>query len=222
MAEIIENEIFDSDSELSENEYKNNLAIFDDIRIPYEYFDKIITDLNNINSKMNTINLDKQKDMDKVQKRVESLMIIYREMNNNYLTFFNKCIVDARKNVKLEKKKKKLEKDKSKYFVNIPKNAPPFILKLMNKKEDEKVSQAQVLQTIIQIIKKNMESSPTTYSVFKDNGKIDKTKFKIEGELNEIFQNIKEEAKTRGNNIEIPPFIGYPNLMSYMQYFIYK
>mgnify|MGYP003329170623 CR=1 FL=1 len=38
-------------------------------------------------------------------------------------------------------------------------------------------------------------------AVFKDNGKIDKTKFKIEGELTEIFKNIKEEAKKRGNNI---------------------
>ena len=86
----------------------------------------------------------------------------------------------------------------------------------MNKNEDEKVSQSQVLQTIIQKIKKNIETSPSTYAVFKDNGKIDKTKFKIEGELIEIFNNIKEEAKIRGNNIEIPSFIGYPNLMSYM------
>jgi ribosomal protein L14 len=222
MAEIIENEINDSSSDVSENEYKNNLAIFDDVTIPYEYFDKILIDLNKINSKINTINLDKQKDMDKVQKKVESLMNIYREMSNNYLTFFNRCVINVRKDIKLEKKKKKQEKDKSKYFVNIPKNAPPFILALMNKKEDEKVSQSQVLQAIIQKIKKNIETSPTTYAVFKENGKIDKTKFKIQGELTEIFENIKEEAKKRGNNIVIPASIGYPNLMSYMQYFIYK
>ena len=222
MAEIIENEINDSSSEVSENEYKNNLAIFDDVTIPYEKYDEVINDLNVLMKKMSSLQLDKQSEMNKIQKKVESLMSVFGELNTNYYTFFNKCIVDARKNVKLEKKKKKQEKDKSKYFVNIPKNAPPFILKLMNKKEDEKVSQAQVLQAIIQKIKKNIESSPTTYAVFKDNGKIDKTKFKIEGELTEIFKNIKEEAKKRGNNIEIPAFIGYPNLMSYMQYFIYK
>ena len=44
--------------------------------------------------------------MNKIQK-IEFLFSIYREMNNNYLTFFNKCIVDVRKNIKLKKRKNK-------------------------------------------------------------------------------------------------------------------
>ena len=44
----------------------------------------------------------------------------------------------------------------------------------------------------------------------------------IKGELLEFFNNIKKEAKERGDDIHIPDMLGYPNLMAYLKYVIYK
>ena len=223
MEEVIENTITDTNSEENFNEeYQNNLAIFEDVKLPILKYQELTTEVSSATEMLSTIKIDKQKDMDKVEKKVISLLNLYRELNTNYINFFNKSIVDIKKNIKLEKKKKKESKDKSKYYVNIPKKAPAFILKMMNKDEEEKVSQSQVLSGLIQKIKKCINNSASNYAVFKENGKIDKTKFKIQGELSEFFTNIKNEAKLRGNDITIPEVMGYPNLMSYMQYFIYK
>ena len=115
MNEVIENNLNENNSELSETEYQKNLAIFEDIKIPFEKFDELTIHLNDIMKKMPYLNFDKQSDMNKIQKKIEFLFSIYREMNNNYLTFFNKCIVDVRKNIKLEKKRK----NKKKIKVNI-------------------------------------------------------------------------------------------------------
>ena len=224
MTTLIETqEVKDNTSETSDNcDYQNVIKIFEDVTLPIQQYENLINDINILIKELPNINVEKQKEMDKIEKYVTQFLNLYRELNNHNIHFFNKSIIDIRKNIKIEKKKKKESKDKSKYYVNIPKDAPPFILKLMDKKEGEKVSQSQVLNTIIKKIKKCVESSPTTYSVFKENGKVDKTKFKIQDELTEIFNSIKEEAKSRGNNINIPEVIGYPNLMAYMQYFVYK
>lgn len=218
-----ENNTNEFETNSSQNDdYENNLAIFQDIILPYKKYQDIIISLNKIITIIPTLKYDKQKDMDKIEKKFLQFFNISREMNNNIINFFNKSIIDTKKNIKLEKKKKKENKDKSKYYVNIPKNAPKFILAMMNKDENDKVSQSQVLTALIQMIKKCTESSPTNYAVFKDDGKINKTKFMIYGELKTFFDNIKNEAMNRGNEIEIPNVMGYPNLMSYMQYFVYK
>lgn len=222
MDKTVENNNLDSLENSSNTEYENNMAIFEDIRLPIKKYEEIIKEINLLSDDLPNIKIEKQKDMDKIERKVSNLLSLYRELNNNYLIFFNKSIVDVKKNIKLEKKKKKENKDKSKYYVNIPKNSPKFILEMMNKNKDDKVSQSQVLTVLIQKIKKCIDSSPSTYAVFKENGKIDRTKFKIENELNDFFQLIKDEAKLRGNEIEIPKIMGYPNLMSYMQYFVYK
>ena len=222
MDKTVENNNLDSLENSSNNEYENNMAIFEDIRLPIKKYEEIFKEINLLSNDLPNIKIEKQKDMDKIERKVSNLLSLYRELNNNYLIFFNKSIVDVKKNIKLEKKKKKENKDKSKYYVNIPKNSPKFILEMMNKNKDDKVSQSQVLTVLIQKIKKCIDSSPSTYAVFKENGKIDRTKFKIENELNDFFQLIKDEAKLRGNEIEIPKIMGYPNLMSYMQYFVYK
>lgn len=200
----------------------NNLSIFDDIKLPYEKYQYLINNVNEISKILPNLNYDRQKDADKIEKKIHVFLSLYRDLNNNYSTFFNKSIIDIRRNIKLEKRKKKENKDKSKYYVNIPKEAPPFILKMMNRNSDEKVSQAQVLSAVIQKIKKCINTDFNTYVVYKDDDKIDKTKFKITGDLLVFFNEIKEEAKTRDHEIVIPEVLGYPNLMSYMQYFIYK
>ena len=219
-----ENEVITVKEENNEltTEYDNNLSIFDDVVLPYNKYKDLITELNNITSMIPKLNYDKQKDTDKIEKKILNLLSLYRELNNNYSNFFNKSIIDIKRNIKLEKKKKKENKDKSKYYVNIPKRTPAFILEMLNKGPDDKVSQSQVLTALIQKIKKCIESSHSTYAVFKENGKVDKTKFKIKGELNDFFVKIKKEAELRGNDINIPEIMGYPNLMSYMQYFVYK
>jgi hypothetical protein len=227
MEEVIENTITDTNSEENSEEnfneeYQNNLAIFEDIKLPILKYKELTNELSSVTEMLSTVKIDKQKDMDKVEKKAVLLLNLYRELNTNYINFFNKSIVDIKKNIKLEKKKKKENKDKSKYYVNIPKRAPLFVLKMMNKDEEEKVSQSQVLSGLIQKIKKCINNSASNYAVFKESGKIDKTKFKIHGELSDFFDNIKNEAKLRGNDIIIPEIMGYPNLMSYMQYFIYK
>ncbi len=206
------------------NNEDNNLSIFDDIKLPYEKYPHLIENIHKINNIMPNLNYDKHKELDKIEKKIQGFLSLYRELNNNYSTFFNKSIIDVRRNIKLEKKKNKENKDKSKYYVNIQKNAPPFILKMMNKNCDEKVSQSQVLSALIQKIKKCLTSNYTTHVVYKesDTTKVDKTKFKITDELLIFFNEIKDEAKSRGNDIIIPEILGYPNLMSYMQYFIYK
>lgn len=219
----IENEenIVKEENEMT-SEYDNNLSIFDDVVLPYKQYKDLIDELNHITSIIPNLDYERQKDADKIEKKVLTLLSVYRELNNNYSNFFNKSILDIKKNIKLEKKKKKENKDKSKYYVNIPKRAPAFILEMLNKGEEEKVSQSQVLTALIQKIKKCIESSHSTYAVFKESGKADKTKFKIQGELLEFFNKIKDEAELRGNTISIPEVMGYPNLMSYMQYFVYK
>ena len=232
LEELSNNEIIEEKSlnnsfeELSNNEIneqsENNYSIFDDVKLPIDKYKNIYKPLNNINEIFIKLNYEKQKDADKIEKKILVLLNLYREININYSIFLNKALVDIKKNIKLEKKKKKENKDKSKYFVNIPKNAPPFILDLLNKNHDEKVSQTQVLTAIIQIIKKCINNSHSTYAVFKESGKPDRTKFKIKEELLDLFNKIKDEAKKRNHEIEIPEIMGYPNLMSYMQYFIYK
>tara|TARA_Y200000002_G_scaffold381578_1_gene395983 strand:- start:2917 stop:3579 length:663 start_codon:yes stop_codon:yes gene_type:complete len=219
----MESKVEENTSEPNFNEeHQNNLAIFEDIKLPFIKYQESQSAVIDMISKIPDLNYDKQKDMDKIEKKIISLQNLYRELNNNYINFINKSIVDIRKNIKLEKKKKKESKDKSKYYVNIPKNAPEFVLKMMNKDPSEKVSQSQVLTAIIQKIKKCTSGSPTTYCIFKESGKIDNTKFKITGELLDFFNDIKEEAKKRGNEIIIQDVMGYPNLMSFMQYFVYK
>ena len=222
MEKIIENNNLDSSENIINTEYEDNMAIFEDVRLPTKKYEELIQDINLLSNNLPKIKIEKQKDMDKIEKKISNFLSLYRELNNNYINFFNKSIVDIKKNIKLEKKKKKEKKDKSKYYVNIPKNSPKFILEMMNKNKDDKVSQSQVLTVLIQKIKKCIDGSPSTYAVFKESGKIDRTKFKIENELNDFFQLIKDEAKLRGNEIEIPKIMGYPNLMSYMQYFVYK
>lgn len=222
MEEIVENNNLTSLENSLNSDYENNMAIFEDIKLPTEKYEELIKDINLLSNELQNIKIEKQKDMDKIEKKISNFLSLYREINNNYIVFFNKSIVDIKKNIKLEKKKKKENKDKSKYYVNIPKSSPKFILKMMNKNDNDKVSQSQVLTFLIQKIKKCIDGSPSTYAVFKENGKIDRTKFKIENELSDFFQSIKYEAKVRGNEIEIPKIMGYPNLMSYMQYFVYK
>lgn len=223
MEESIENNTYDKNLENnSSSDYDNNLAIFEDVRLPIQKYQELYGEIKLVTNEFQNIKIDKQKDMDKVEKKVMQFLNIYRELNNNYIRFYNKSIVDIKKNIKLEKKKKKENKDKSKYYVNIPKNSPKFVLQMMNRNDDEKVSQSNVLTALISKIKKCIDNSPSTYAVFKENGKIDKTKFKIVEELSSFFSLIKDEAKKRGNDIEIPKVMGYPNLMSYMQYFVYK
>lgn len=223
MEESIENNTYDKNLENnSSSDYDNNLAIFEDVRLPIQKYQELYGEIKLVTDEFQNIKIDKQKDMDKVEKKVMQFLNIYRELNNNYIRFYNKSIVDIKKNIKLEKKKKKENKDKSKYYVNIPKNSPKFVLQMMNRNDDEKVSQSNVLTALISKIKKCIDNSPSTYAVFKENGKIDKTKFKIVEELSSFFSLIKDEAKKRGNDIEIPKVMGYPNLMSYMQYFVYK
>lgn len=229
MSKVVENTFIDENNEnslINENdeneEYQKNLAIFEDVYLPYKKYQDIIKEIQSLNNLIPSLKYDKQKDSDKVEKKILHLLNLYRELNNNYNIFISKSIIEIRKNNKLEKKKKKENKDKSKYYVNIPKNSPKFILEMMNKSEDELVSQSQVLTALIQKIKKCSESNPTNYAVFKETGKIDKTKFRIYGDLKIFFDEIKKEAMNRGNDVIIPEVMGYPNLMSYMQYFVYK
>ena len=147
-------EIVENTTPNNEDIEDNNLSIFDDIKLPYEKYTHLIENIHKINDIMPNLNYDKHKELDKIEKKIQGFLSLYRELNNNYSTFFNKSIVDVRRNIKLEKKKNKENKDKSKYYVNIQKNAPPFILKMMNKNCDEKVSQSQVLSALIQKIKK--------------------------------------------------------------------
>ena len=106
--------------------------------------------------------------------------------------------------------------------MNLQKKAPLFVLKMMNKNENDTVSQSQVLTSLIQKIKICIQNDPKIYNVYKDDGKIDNTKFNIKGELLEFFNHIKNEAKERGDDIHIPDILGYPNLMAYLKYVIYK
>ena len=227
MSKIIElisdnnSDVNDSDVS-SEVDDENQMSFFQDNIIPLDKFESIIEEINLANVKLSKINIENKKDMDKIEKIMCSFFSNYREINNNYINFMNNQINYIKKNTKLEKKKLKQSKDKSKYSVNKPKNAPSFILKFMGKNENEKVSQSEVLKFLIGQIKKNVEQSPTKYAVFKENGKIDKTKFKIEDDLKDIFDSIKKEAKSRGNEIEISPIIGYTKVMGLMQYFVYK
>tara|TARA_B110000483_G_scaffold50994_2_gene63397 strand:+ start:3631 stop:4353 length:723 start_codon:yes stop_codon:yes gene_type:complete len=218
---VKEDTIIEEENEIT-SEYENNLSIFEDVVLPYKKYKNLIDELNSITSIVPKLNYEKQKDADKIEKNVLTLLSLYRELNNNYSNFFNKSILDMKRNIKLEKKKKKENKDKSKYYVNIPKRSPKFILEMLNRGPEDKVSQSQVLTALIQMIKKCIETSHSTYAVFKETGKADKTKFKIEGELLDFFNKIKNEAELRGNIITIPEVMGYPNLMSYMQYFVYK
>ena len=216
MSQIIEENIVKVD----DNE--NDLSIFDEKDFPYEDYTELIQKINYISSILPNLNLERQKDIDQIEKEVSTFYSRVKDIKMGELMFHGRTIVDIRKNIKLEKKKKKQNKDKSKYFVNLQKKAPLFVLKMMNKDEDDTVSQSQVLTSLIQKIKTCIQSEPKTYNVYKEDGKIDNTKFYIKGELLEFFNNIKKEAKERGDDIHIPDMLGYPNLMAYLKYVIYK
>lgn len=205
-----------------DNNNENDLSIFDEKDIPYEKYQELSEEINKLTDMIKDIQLEKQKDYDKYEKNVSYFFLKYREIKNNEVSFFNRTIGDIKKNIKLEKKKKKENKDKSKYFVNLQKNAPNFVLEMMNKKEDETVSQSQVLNSLIQMIKKCIADDFNNFVVYKENGKIDNTKFQIKGKLQTFFNEIKNEASKRGDSIVIPQQLGYPNLMSYLKYVIYK
>ena len=205
-----------------ENENNNDLSIFDEKDFPYEEYSILTEKIKQLNNKIETLTLDKQKDYDRYERNVSQFLSKYKDIKNSELTFFNKTIGDIKKNIKLEKKKKRENKDKSKYFVNLQKEAPLFVLKMMNRNEGDTVSQSQVLSGLIKLIKKNVQDDFNTFVVYKDTGKIDNTQFKIKGDLLSFFNEIKNEALKRGDTIHIPDQLGYPNLMSYLKYVIYK
>ena len=205
-----------------DNEHQNDLSIFDEKDIPYEKYHELTEQINNLTKIITEVKLEKQKDYDKYDKNVSYFLGKYKEIKCSELSFFNRTIGDIKKNIKLEKKKKKENKDKSKYYVNLQKNAPLFVLEMMNKKEDDTVSQSQVLNSLIQLIKKCISEDFNSFVVYKENGKIDNTKFQIKGKLFSFFEEIKNEASKRGDTLIIPQQLGYPNLMTYLKYVIYK
>jgi hypothetical protein len=204
------------------NDHENDISIFDEKEIPFEKYIELTEHINKLIQKIKDIHLDKQKDYDKYEKNVNYFLNKYKDIKITELSFFNRTIGDIKKNIKLEKKKKKINKDKSKYFVNLQKNAPLFVLEMMNKKEGETVSQSQVLNSIIQLIKKCLSDDFNNFVVYKENGKIDNTKFQIKDKLLLFFNEVKDEANKRGDIIVIPEYLGYPNLMTYLKYVIYK
>lgn len=204
------------------NEHENDSSIFDEKDIPFEKYIELTEQINQLIENIKDIQLDKQKDYDKYEKNVNYFLNKYKEIKITELSFFNRTIGDIKKNIKLEKKKKKANKDKSKYFVNLQKEAPLFVLEMMNKKEGDTVSQSQVLNSIIQLIKKCLSDDFSNFAVYKENGKIDNTKFQIRDKLLDFFNEIKDEANKRGDIITIPKYLGYPNLMTYLKYVIYK
>lgn len=208
--------------ENKDNDHENDLSIFDEKDIPYDVYYELTEKINKLAKDIKDIHLDKQKDYDRYEKNVNYFLNKYKEIKITELSFFNRTISEIKKTIKLEKKKKKENKDKSKYYVNLQKNAPLFILEMMNKQEGETVSQAQVLNSIIQLIKKCISEDFSNFVVYKDNGKIDNTKFQIKGKLLSFFNHVKNEASDRGDDIVIPEQLGYPNLMSYLKYVIYK
>ena len=66
------------------------------------------------------------------------------------------------------------------------------------------------------MIKECIADDFNNFVVYKENGKIDNTKFQIKGKLQTFFNEIKNEASKRGDSIVIPQQLGYPNLMSYL------
>ena len=216
------NETIEENIVVKTDENENDLSIFDEKDFPYDDYAELIQKINYISSILSNLNLERQKDLDRIEKEVSTFYSRVKDIKMGELIFHGRTIVDIRKNIKLEKKKKKQNKDKSKYFVNLQKKAPLFVLKMMNKNNDDTVSQSQVLTSLIQKIKMCIQSEPKIYNVYKDDGKIDNTKFNIKGELLEFFNDIKNEAKERGDDIHIPDILGYPNLMAYLKYVIYK
>ena len=201
---------------------ENDLTIFDEVDFPYKEYDELIVNLITLVHHLKEVQLNKQKDFDHYERNVSFLFSKYRDIKAAELSFFSKTYHNVKKNNRLERKKKRDGKDKSKYFVNLQKRAPEFILEMMNKNKDETVSQSQVLTALIQLIKKCLQEESGVYSVYKENGKIDNTRFNIEGKLKTFFYNVKEEAFKRGDEIMIPKQLGYPNLMAYLKYVIYK
>ena len=101
-----------------ENENNNDLSIFDEKDFPYEEYSILTEKIKQLNNKIETLTLDKQKDYDRYERNVSQFLSKYKDIKNSELTFFNKTIGDIKKNIKLEKKKKRENKDKSKNFVN--------------------------------------------------------------------------------------------------------
>ena len=101
MDKTVENNNLDSLENSSNTEYENNMAIFEDIRLPIKKYEEIIKEINLLSDDLPNIKIEKQKDMDKIERKVSNLLSLYRELNNNYLIFFNKSIVDVKKNIKL-------------------------------------------------------------------------------------------------------------------------
>ena len=82
------------------------ILLLDPLCLYYKKYQELIKDINEVSNEFSNIKIDKQKDMDKIEKKVTNFLNLYREVNNNYILFFNKSVVDIKKKYKTWKKEK--------------------------------------------------------------------------------------------------------------------
>ena len=76
MTSLIETEeVKDNSSELSDNcDYQNAIKIFEDVTLPIQQYENLINDINVLNKKLPKINIEKQKEMDKIEKYITQFL----------------------------------------------------------------------------------------------------------------------------------------------------
>ena len=82
MSKVVENTFIDENNEnslINENdeneEYQKNLAIFEDVYLPYKKYQDIIKEIQSLNNLIPSLKYDKQKDSDKVEKKILHLLL---------------------------------------------------------------------------------------------------------------------------------------------------
>ena len=77
----MESKVEENTSENNFNEeHQSNLAIFEDIKLPIIKYQESQSAVIYMISKIPDLNYDKQKDMDKIEKKITSLQNLYREL----------------------------------------------------------------------------------------------------------------------------------------------
>jgi hypothetical protein len=236
-----------AESEIDEVKEDSFNQFFKDINIETVSadFDETFTLINKLLE--NIKNIDPTVDsIKKINKKNKQLRKVIENLQNIITDVQEKSFIASSKNSKKKSSKKSADNvDKKPSAVTIPKEPMSFVRSFMKIDDSELISSTNVLQAISKYVTSERDSKNKDIDVWiteKEDKKdkkekkasgdkspvkiiklsepeIDKTQFKIIGELIPLFENIKKEMTVRGVSVEnFPNSLKYTDIMRYLPY----
>ena len=202
------------------------------------FLNKLLEDIKNIDPSVDSIK--------KINKKNKQLRKVIENLQNIITDVQEKSFIASSKNSKKKSSKKSADNvDKKPSAVTIPKEPMSFVRSFMKIGDEELISSTNVLQAISKYVTSEREAKNQDIDVWiteKEDKKdkkekkasgdktpvkiiklsapeIDKTQFKIIGELVPLFEDIKKEMTVRGISVEnFPKSLKYTDIMRYLPY----